>query len=269
MGAIRLTTADIATFSIGGNSVLSDYRNLSFTVNNATEDVKPGSKAEESHQIIKRDASLSVTLMDTATAPNRNSHLDLSAISIGGNSMLTQLQNGTLRVTNSTQEAGGASEEWRWPQVVSQSIEFDGTILVASPGTQPMEDASEAIADAYVDLSSTIDGATTTVAMVITSCTLNASNGAIQEYSVQLRSKAPDSGAWPASPTTHTTLYSDAMNDPNTALAIALTQGTGANNQWTFNAIITSMEEVIQDGAILNYNYEFASRGAVTRTTGS
>lgn len=268
--AARQLTGDMSLFSLGGSSYLGLFRNVKLAGTFDTVESRPAVNLASRAQVVKKGGVLSTELMSVVSGSAKVSHLDLSVFTLDGSSWLGAIS-GKFSGSFEHKEADGPGTIWKYPLVVSKDYEFSGTIKVpATGGIQAMMvDAwSATAADNEWVVTFTVNGVAITLPMVLTSAEVVFEEAGIQTVAITMKGQGPDNTAtaYPTAPTGTTSILEKAFNAPKTAIAWALTSHATEGLAYSGNAVIQSFEIGIEDGALINIAYAYATQGAVTAT---
>lgn len=264
---------DISIFSIGGADQLAYFDNVTLNIPNTMVNTASVGANGQRSSIAKTEATINVNLRGvSSTTSDATTHLDLTSLAFDGYTF-TCFSSFTLNISYVEQPLPCVGERYRM---------FDNTnlILTATIVAQcvngmaeafmvPFSDAA-ALADSYGNLSLVYNGVTYTIPMGLQEVSLGAERDGVQELNIKLDGRAPDTGAYPAAPTSTTGLFNKALNAYNTALAVSFQSiaGTnGINASGNFKFVSASFE--LADEQIVPVSYQFKSHGAVTIAQGT
>jgi hypothetical protein len=264
---------DISIFSIGGNSVLAAFDNVTLTTTNTTGNTASVKAAGQRSSILKSMATIDVNLRGTSTTTSdATTHLDLTSLAFGAYTF-TCFSAVSLNISYATAVVPCVGERYKMEDntklILNAEIRAQAVNGMAEAFMVPFTDAA-ALADSNGNLSLVYNGVTHTIACMIQEVSLVAERDGVQELSIKLEGRAPDSGAFPAAPTGTTALFDKSLNAYNTALAIAFQSITGTNGinvsgNFKFQSVSLSLE----DEQIVPVSYSFRSYGAVTIAEGT
>lgn len=266
-------TGDISIFSIGGSSQLAYFDNVTLTTSNSVANTASvGAKGQRS-SIVKTSATIDVNLRGvSATTSDAATHLDTTSLSIGALTF-TCFSSCALNISYATAVV---------PCVGSRYKQEDNTklILAADVKVQAVSGTAEALMVPFNNAAALsasnatftliFNGVTYAIPMLIQEVSLVAERDGIQEISIKLEGRSPDSGAFPTTPTSTTGLLNKALNDYNTALAVSfqsIASTVGINVSGNFKFQSASFE--IADEQVVPVAYSFRNHGAVTIVQGS
>lgn len=267
--ATRQQAGDVSLYTIDSVDYLGTCRNVTLDFGNDSVEASPMTRDGTRAQIAKKGMTLRTELMSVVSGSLKVQHTDLSAISIDGVSYL-QGFTGSFSGSYTSVEGSLAGTIWKDPQNVKKTYRLSGTILVpsATGGAQALlvDAASATPTDANMTVTFTINGIAITLPMTLVRASLELTDGDVQKIAIELESASPDSGTFPTAPTGTTSLLEKAFNSFKTAIAFAFTSHATEGVAFTGNCKFTSFQIGIEDGALSNVQYEFASSGAVTAT---
>lgn len=270
----RFTNVDIAVFDINSGDFLEFMSGVTYATNFDTEDGAPINVLGNSPCPVKQGATLSTPLMSNSSTSCRVSNLDVSAITLDGQSIAPFVRGGSFNGTLGHEEGSGIGDRWKLPIVVSKdfSISLDLVVPTASNPIAGVGGFADSVHGNYADIvntsmvfSITINGIAVTLPTLVSGFEQSSERGAIQRVNMELMGKAPwDTSAYPTAPTGTTSLLEKALNDPKTPLAIELDFGTGNNNNYSGNFVISGFNFGFNDSEIIKTQYDFASSGEIT-----
>lgn len=256
---------DMSVFTLDGASVLGVFEDIDYSVDATIVDGAAVTSPGETPQETKRFAKLTTKLMSTLSAPDRVSHLDLSAASLGGTAYLGTVRSLNLNGTYKQNKQAGVGAGWTKPQnstkMYKATVDLDCNDDVASAFEVKMH--SSTYSDRDMVLSFTLNGVPITIPMRMTRVQLTGQRGDLQSVKIELQGKCPDTGAYPTAPTTGTTLLSKAFLAWKTAITFAFTSKASKGVAVSGNAIFNSFTIDIQDEQIVSVQYAFDSYGTV------
>jgi hypothetical protein len=266
-------TGDISIFSIASNSVLAAYDNVTLTTTNTTGNTASVGARGQRSSILKSMATIDVNLRGTSTTTSdATTHLDLTSLAFGAYTF-TCFSSVSLNISYATAVVPCVGERYKMEDntklILNAEIRAQAVTGMAEAFMVPFSDAA-ALSTSNANLGLVYNGVTYTIAMMLQEVSLVGERDGIQELSIKLEGRAPDSGAFPAAPTGTTALLDKAFNAYNTAVAIAFqsvasTAGINASGNFKFQSV--SFE--LADEQIVPVSYSFRSYGAVTIAQGT
>ncbi len=141
--ATRLTAADLAIFTAGGQSFLADLRGLVQETKTQAREVTPVTSLGAVREPVRRGVTIQAQLTSRKVSGARVTHLDLGSISLAGVNLLGNLLAGRFEGVLRHQDAAGVGDEWQRPVLVGR--DFRARLRVALnpeaswlPGTLPL-----------------------------------------------------------------------------------------------------------------------------------
>jgi hypothetical protein len=263
---MALNTLAISAWSIGG-SVIADLEGGTIEVTG--DDVRNDSVTQgmESRQLQKRQVAVDSGLMTTLTNPDRVSDLNVTALTLGGNNLLTYgVQDLSLNIGYTRAEVPQLGSRWRVPQNVKITISGEVTWAIPDAGTFDFlaDMFSATHSDVVKVLSVTINGVSVTLPTLLTGLRWSGERDGLQLVTASLSPRAPAGGAYPTAPTGTTSLLEKALNDFRTPLTCSfVTKAVGGRNiagDFIFDTV--SLE--VRDAELVMTRYRMISTGAVT-----
>jgi len=266
-------TGDISIFSIGGSSQLAYFDNVTLTTTNTTANTASVGASGQRSSIMKSSATIDVNLRGvSATTSDAATHLDLTSLAIGALTF-TCFSSCSLNISYATATVPCVGSRYKMEDNVNLILAADVKVQAVS-GTAstlmiPFNNAA-ALSASNVTFTLIYNGVTYAIPMMLQEVSLVSERDGIQEISIKLEGRAPDSGAFPTTPTSTTGLLNKALNDYDTAVAVSfqsITSTNGVNVSGNFKFQSASFE--IADEQIVPVAYSFRSYGAVTIVQGS
>ena len=266
-------TGDISIFSIGGSSQLAYFDNVTLTTTNTTANTASVGASGQRSSVMKSSATIDVNLRGvSATTSDAATHLDLTSLAIGALTF-TCFSSCSLNISYATATVPCVGSRYKMEDNVNLILAADVKVQAVS-GTAstlmiPFNNAA-ALSASNVTFTLIYNGVTYAIPMMLQEVSLVSERDGIQEISIKLEGRAPDSGAFPTTPTSTTGLLNKALNDYDTALAVSfqsITSTNGVNVSGNFKFQSASFE--IADEQIVPVAYSFRSHGAVTIVQGS
>ena len=264
---------DISVFSIGGASQLAFFDNVTLTTTNMTANTASVGAAGQRSSIMKSSATIDVNLRSiSGTTSDAATHLDLTSLAIGALTF-TCFSSCALNISYATAPVPCVGSRYKLEDNTNLILAADVTVQAVS-GTAstlmiPFNNAA-ALSTSNVTFTLIYNGVTYAIPMLIQEVSLVAERDGVQDINIKLEGRAPDTGAYPTTPTSTTGLLNKALNDYNTALAVSfqsITSTNGVNVSGNFKFQSASFE--IADEQIVPVSYQFRSEGAVTIVQGS
>ncbi|HLO97252.1 MAG TPA: hypothetical protein VK171_01545 [Fimbriimonas sp.] len=266
-------TGDISLFDVDSASVLSYFDDVTLTLTNMTANTASVKAKGQRSSIMKSSGTVSVPLRSISTTTTDGAtHLDLVSLALGALTFDC--------FTSTTVDISYAKAVV--PCVGSRYKMEDNTKLILAAALKvqcvngtgealltPFDDAA-ALSASNANYSLAFNGVTYTIPSLIQEGVLVAERDGIQDISLKLEGRSPDSGNYPASPTGTTGLLQKAMNAYNTAIPFAFqsitgTVGVAVSGNLKFDSVSFSIE----DEQIVPTSYTFRNYGAWTVEQGS
>jgi hypothetical protein len=222
---------------------------------------------------MKSSATIDVNLRSVSgTTSDAATHLDLTSLAIGALTF-TCFSSCALNISYATAPVPCVGSRYKLEDNTNLILAADVTVQAVS-GTAstlmiPFNNAA-ALSTSNVTFTLIYNGVTYAIPMLIQEVSLVAERDGIQDINIKLEGRAPDTGAYPTTPTSTTGLLNKALNDYNTAVAVSfqsITSTNGVNVSGNFKFQSASFE--IADEQIVPVSYQFRSEGAVTIVQGS
>jgi hypothetical protein len=222
---------------------------------------------------MKSSATIDVNLRSVSgTTSDAATHLDLTSLAIGALTF-TCFSSCALNISYATAPVPCVGSRYKLEDNTNLILTADVTVQAVS-GTAstlmiPFNNAA-ALSTSNVTFTLIYNGVTYAIPMLIQEVSLVAERDGIQDINIKLEGRAPDTGAYPTTPTSTTGLLNKALNDYNTAVAVSfqsITSTNGVNVSGNFKFQSASFE--IADEQIVPVSYQFRSEGAVTIVQGS
>lgn len=274
--------ADLDVFTADASSLLANIKGVTYTFEPENADSSAIKRIGKRRQTVKKGVTVATGTMSTLTgdASLVASNLAVSAMTLGGTSILNYLRGGSISGSFDVREVSGVADPYRWPQIFGKDYEVELNLLLPAAGDSQVSNMARVLSPLIHDpdltdqdltrvtWSMTIDNVTITIPMIVQSYELTIRETQEQELRVRLSGCDPGSGAYPTSPTGTSTLLEAAFNAFNTPIALVLTTAAaGAGVSYSFNAIITRFGFSFNDAEITMIDYTFSSRGNVTAVT--
>ena len=264
---------DISIFSIGGSSQLAYFDNVTLTTSNTTANTASVGANGQRSSIMKSGATIDVNLRGvSATTSDAATHLDLTSLAFGAYTF-TCFTSASLNISYQTATVPCVGSRYKMEDntqlILAAEIKVQAVNGLAEAFMVPFNSAA-ALSTSNGNLSLVYNGVTYTIACLIQEVSLVAERDGIQELSIKLEGRAPDTGSFPAAPTGTTGLLNKALNDYNTALAVSFQSITGTNGiNASGNFKFQSASFEIADEQIVPVAYSFRSYGALTVAQGT
>jgi hypothetical protein len=264
---------DISILSIGGADQLAYFDNVTLNLTNTMGNTASVLAGGQRSTILKTEGTIDVNLRGVSTTTSdAATHLDLTSLAFDGYTF-TCFSSVALNIAYTSQNLPCVGERYRLFDntnlILTATIVAQVVSGMAEAFMVPFSDAS-ALADSYGNLGLVYNGVTYTIAMGIQEVSLGAERDGVQEITLKLEGRAPDSGAFPAAPTGTTGLLQKALNAYNTALTVAFQSITGTNGVnvgGDFKFASASFE--LADEQIVPVAYQFKSHGPLTIAQGT
>jgi hypothetical protein len=264
---------DISVFSIGGSSQLAYFDNVTLTTTNMTANTASVGAAGQRSSIMKSSATIDVNLRSVSgTTSDAATHLDLTSLAIGALTF-TCFSSCALNISYATAPVPCVGSRYKLEDNTNLILTADITVQAVSGTASTLMipfNSAAALSTSNVTFTLIYNAVTYAIPMLIQEVSLVAERDGIQEINIKLEGRAPDTGAYPTTPTSTTGLLNKALNDYNTALAVSfqsITSTNGVNVSGNFKFQSASFE--IADEQIVPVAYQFKSEGAVTIVQGS
>ena len=142
--ASRITPADLAVFSAGGQNFLADLRGLVQETRTMSREVTPVTSLGVVREPVRRGVSVTAKLTSRKVSGARVTHLDLGAISLAGVNLLGSLLAGRFEGILQHQDAAGVGDEWQRPVLVGRDFRVRLRVAIDPsgswvPGTLPLD----------------------------------------------------------------------------------------------------------------------------------
>jgi len=263
---MRATTFDLAAFSAGGENLLATVKAVRYRVETETADARPITRSASSAQPTKRRAVIETTQTSILTTPLRVSHLEVSALTAGGENWRALVRRGWFRADFRHAEGSAVGDFWRWPVLVERDFRARFDLMTPTDGVPGLDLAHAAPGFSTVNLSLTINGVAVTLPMVVTRWEHRLEPGEPQMVRVTLQGQSPDTGAYPSSPSGTSNLLAKALNAPDLPLAVTLTSRATGGAAYAGDFLFAGMQFGVEDGALVTTDFTWTSRGAVAAT---
>lgn len=260
---MRATGVDIAVFSIDGANFLGDLRGARVRTDVEFADATGMTRIGQQRAVAKRSGVVEAVLSSTKTPPNRVTGLDLSALDIGGESHLAIVKRMIFRSQAIIDEGGGVSDQWKYPVVTGKDFRALVELNLDSSGpTAAMMAAYGNLSGLQVSLALILNGVNISLPVIIGSAEHRMEPGQIQVWRFELRGNSPDAGAYPASPLTGS-LLAASLQAPGTPLALVAASQAINGVRYSGAFLPSAVRFDVQEGAIVESQYRFISRGPV------
>lgn len=271
--------ADLDVFTADAASLLAFIKGVTYSFEPENADSSAIKRGGKRRQTVKKGVTITTGTMSTLSgdASLVASNLAVSAMSLGGVSILSYLRGGSISGSFDVRETSGIADAFRWPQIFGKDYEVEMTLLLPAAGDSQVPNMVRALSPSIHDpdvldqdltrvtWSMTIDDVTITIPMIVESFELTIRENQEQELRLRLSGNDPGSGAYPTSPVGSGTLLTAAFNAFNVPIAFVLTTAAaGAGVSYSGNAIITRFGFSFNDAEITMIDYTFSSRGAVS-----
>jgi hypothetical protein len=273
--ALKQQAADIGTLSIASISLLADFENVTWTVDETQVDGSSMVSLGKSMNGTKLAGTLDVSVLSTLSTPDRVSHLNMTVLTVGGTNYLTDVQ--SFKLTGTPNQVKQPSAGSWWQTVQNTKMDFAVTLDIAIPvGSNYAHDlmtkmSSTTGIDRNVVLSVTINSVAQTIAMRMKSGSLKAERDGLQMFTLNLVGHAPLSGTYPTAPTGTTSLLEKAYNSWASELAFTFSSNATAARGAVFtgNCIIGTWSIDVADEGLVKTAYQFHTTGTVTEAASS
>lgn len=263
-----LDVGSLATMSVGGSSQLEFFERASFQGNVQTEDGKPVVQTYGRAEEVKLGGQFDIDLFSHASSIVV-SHLNLSALTLGGTSLLGFNRSIGIDLAYAHQMKGGNGELYEFPQVTgvkaSASIELDldttiGGILIANFYSATNTDRNKILAF-------TVGGVGIELPFKMVSCSKPVERDGLQTYTLGLEGRQVLYGTvMPTAPVGTTSLLEKAFNSFRTALAFDWKSSAATGYRLQGNMVYNSVSLKIADAQLVPVNYSFKTQGTITPT---
>ena len=259
---------DISVYTVGGIALLGLFEDVTYSVEETQVDGSAMARLAKCAQGTKLAGSFDCKLMSTKSSPVRVSHLDLSAMSLGGTSYLAVLRSLSFKGSFEAKDKAGIGSLFKNSQNVKKDYSADVELDCADGTASALMTLMHSVTatDRNVALALTLNAVGITVPMRLQKLAHSGSRNELQVLKGSLMGRDPGTGAYPTAPTGTTTLLEKAFNDFRTELAFTYTSKTTNGFSVTGNCIFSSFGFEIQDEALEYESYSFASVGTVTNS---
>lgn len=274
--------ADLSVFTLGAASLLAQIKGVQYEFSPENADTSTIKRGAKRRQTVKKGVTITTGLMSTMSgdASLVASNLAVSAMSLGGVSILSYVRGGSISGSYEVREVSGIADAYRWPQITGKDYEVELNLMLPAAGDSQVPNMVRALGPSIHDpdvldqdltrvtWSMTIDDVTITIPMIVESFEDTIRENQEQELRLRLSGCDPGTGAYPTSPTGTSSLLEAAFNAFNVPIAFVLTTaGAGAGVSYSGNAIVTRFGFSFNDAEITMIDYTFSSRGTVTAAT--
>lgn len=270
----RVYSGDLAVATFGGNDLLDILKNVRYSgdVDNVEGSGIPNFGMTA--QAVGLGGTFEINHMSTLSTPTRVSHLDVGAFTIDGTSYISMLKRGSVEGSFTVQEGKGVSDKWRWPVITKKDYSMRAELMIPRSGTANAlrtiagDLHGATISDLNMPFSVTINSVATTIAGLLTSARIIGSDGDLTMVECEFKGRSPDSGSYPAAPTSGSTLLALAFTAPGTPFAYSFTphddSAEGANIAG--NAVFGGFGFDFNVDELISERYTLLTHGAVTQT---
>lgn len=256
---------DISVFSAGGVSLLGIVEDVAFDITEDQKDVSLTNRFRSSAQGLKLDATIKATIMSTLSAPDRVSHLNLTALSLG-DSLLGVVTRLKFSSNMEKLTKAGVGSWWKEHQIVGgdfmAEVEIEGTTDTFAPYIADAVSLTGADRNATLDF--TLNAIAYTLPMRMETIGFGTNRRGFQVLKIALKGRDPDTGTYPTAPVGTTSIVEKAINDPATVLAYSFTSKAADGFTLAGNMVWDSMEFEVVDGEIVNIQYNWSNTGTPT-----
>lgn len=267
--ALRDQVGDISIFSVNSVNLLADFQNVTMVLDENQAEGSAVSRAGMTPIGTKLSGTITTEILSMKTLPDRVTHLDLSAITIGGVSYLGDVRSIDFSGAFTQVQQAGAGEWWAKPQNVKKG--YTATVELDVRSTHAAVffalAASTTAGDRNVVFSFTLNSVPYTLPMRVKTCTLGAQRDDLQRITLVLEGRDPGSGNYPTAPTGTVGLLAQAFNAPFAEMAFEFESKSVNGTNLVGNCVFQSFGFRIEDDALVSLNYVFSTYGAVTATT--
>lgn len=257
---------NLNTATVGGVDLLPLLDGFpTLRIPNELRDVSRINRRGVSQQNVKRELSLSTTVRSEVSTGVFVSHLSVGAFALDGGSQIVNLRSMSLNGSYQSSNIPTVGSLWRSRR--NRRLQFETEVQLGMPDAGGLALALQAggtIADQVMDFSVTINSVAYTLPIIVREWEIGEDDGE-EVVTVRGDGNDPGSGAYPASPTTSTTLLLAAMNAFNAPLAFEVeTGGAGNGINASGNVKFNTFGFEVRDEELITIDYEFLSHGAVT-----
>lgn len=266
-------TGDISIFSIDSASQLAYFDGVTINLDNADGNTAAITAKGQRASILKTSGMIDVALRGvSAVTSDSTTHLDLTSLALGGLTF-TCFSSTSINISYAKQTVPCAGSRWKMEDntklILEAEIKVQCVNGTASTLLAPFGSAA-ALADSNATYSLVFNSVTYTIPVLISSAVLTAERDGVQEVTVKLKGRSPDSGNFPSAPTGTTGLLQKAMNAYNTAVAFSFQSITSTNGVAVAgNVKFDSVNFSIEDEQIVSVQYNFRNYGAWTVAAGT
>ncbi|MFN7171996.1 MAG: hypothetical protein ACK4P3_04330 [Fimbriimonadaceae bacterium] len=265
--ATRYGPGNLSTVTIGGSDLLAVVREARVETRSVTVEGRTMARSGRTPQRVKKGVWVRTTNLSTISSGVRVSHLHVEQLRIDDVELAPSFIEGSLFGDFRSVEASGIGEAWLNPQLVEKGYRFKGVCMADAGSAATLKALAASTLDGpATTLKLRINGLDIEIPMLVRRIEQVATFADVQRFEVELEGRSPDSGAYPTSPTTTTTLLGWSLNDPNTARTF-LVQTTGSVPIEASGSVIPDRFLVsFRNSELVRESYVFRSRGEVLWT---
>lgn len=264
---------DLSAWTVGGGSQLDFAPDAQIEFNFDVDDGAAMTTTGERIEVAGKRATLSTSLFSTVGS-SRVSNLDLTAFSIDAVDYIAYVQSAQFSFSVPNSQTKGVGSLWHAPQprTNERAVTVNATLQVpAATATANALRLLGGIAvhadreEASVAFTMTINGIAITLPMTVVRVGVPQKRGEMLEIPIELRGRAPVSGAFITAPAGSSTLIEKAINATATAIAFVFTphDDAGFGKSFNGNMVIESFDFSVEHGKIIATNFQYAATGTV------
>ncbi len=255
---------DLATYTVGGTSLIDSLSDAVLTVNAGHDEGKGMARLHESPQLVVKGFSLEATATSNVAGVGRVTNLNLTAFTVGGTAYLATVDSVSFSGSMAHAEGKGAADFWEFPNVVSAG--FSGKARLKVPAADlPALDALAAdatVAGNYLAISATLNGVVVTIPVAITMFTRELPIDDIQYFSIDFVGRDPLTGTYPTAPTGTTSLLEKAIVQPRTALAFTF-KPSADSGTYSGNLVWSAWDFSVNNTGVVRTKYSWKGAGTL------
>lgn len=263
---MALDVGTLSLLSLGGNDFLADLEDATLEIGpDMTKRIDSITRAGQAEGTTKRGCHFEISLLSTKSTPERVSHLDLTAFTIGGTDYIANLESLDFSGSYEQKDKPAAGQLWQVKQNVTKKYTASVNLAIPDTGGMPLlvNQTSATLSNQNAALAFTLNGNAFSFAMRSVKVSAPWQRDGLQMVTVDFVGRDPGTGAFPSAPTGTTGLLQLALNAFKTPLAFDFISHATEGYELSGNVIYSGFSFQIKDGELVPVKYSFDSTGTV------
>lgn len=252
--ADRITALDVTNLSVAGTDWKDRLIDLNYGFEIQTEEGKSLQERYGQAVTTKIRNTFSLEMLRGASL-SRETSLDVSVYTIGGNANVGTLESGEISVTTKSEDGSGVADKFTFPNSVGTDIEIRGTLFITTTALDVTTAGSGTLANLKVACTVTINANAVVISGLIKSAVHKVTRDGIQRWDVTISLRGSGSLAAAGQ-----TILVDAITGDG---IVTYSLATGANT-YAGNALITRAAVSWSNGSVIKDRFDFEGQGTPT-----